>query len=414
MGSRDGGMTKRAVSRAVAFASSGALLLSGCASLPSSGPTARQIVRGAEADRNLMGFRIVDVAPANIAGLGVEPTLPAMATTAAVSTTALAGLARPGRVDVIGPGDVLQISVFEVGASLFSGGGQATLSESGALPQTDTARRGQVTGLSVDEDGAISVPYVGRLQVAGKTTTQVGRMIEAGLAGKSQSPQVIVTLGQTVASTVLVTGQARTPGRYRLTGARETLLDAIADAGGIAGGSSTGGADQPEDIRVRFTRDGRTVEAPLSAIRSRSADDLVLLPRDRIELLRRERSYVVLGAAGRVAQAPFNAVGVSLAEAVARAGGPSDTSADPRAVFVFRYAPAQGGGGPDGTPIIYRLDLTDPASYFLSQRFAMQDKDVVYLANSPSNTTSKLVQIINLLISPIFSVTATALALKNN
>lgn len=403
------GMTKLVAARAVALSCSGALVLSGCASLPSSGPTGNQVVRGARADRNLMGFRIVDIDPANIATLASEQ--PAMATTAAVPATALAGLARQGRVDVIGPGDVLQIAVFEVGASLFSGGGQANLSD-GAVDTS--ARRGQLTGISVDEDGAISVPYVGRLQVAGKTANQVERMIEAGLAGKSQSPQAIVTIGQTVASTVLVTGQARTPGRYKLTGARETVLDVIADAGGIAGGSSTGSADQPEDIHVRFTRDNRTVEVPLSAIRSRSADDLVLLPRDRIELLRRERSYVILGAANRVAQAPFNAVGVSLAEAVARAGGPNDAAADPRAVFVFRYAPAQGGGGPEGAPIIYRLDLMNPAGFFLSQRFAMRDKDVVYVANSASNPTSKLVQIINLLISPIFSVTATALALRRN
>jgi polysaccharide export outer membrane protein len=381
------------------------LALASCAGLPASGPTAKQVVRATQPDLNAMGITLVDVDAATIAPLtqasGVTGT----------ATTPLAGLAAQGRVDVVGPGDVLQIAIFEVGASLFSGaGGLSSLSEVGS--DTVSARRAQVTGVSVDEDGAITMPYVGRLVVAGKTTVQIGRQIEAGLAGKSQSPQVVVTLAQNRASTALVTGRVRTPGRYPLTGARETLLDAIADAGGIVGGGTIGSADLSEDVLVRFSRGDRTVEVPLSDIRSRSADDLVLLPRDRIELVRRERTYTVFGAANRIDQRPFNAPEVSLAEAMARAGGPDDNRADPTAVFVFRYAP---GADPaaGALPVIYRVNLMKPSSYFLAQRFQMRDKDVIYVANAGSNATLKLVTIINQLFSPVTTLLVTTATVDN-
>ena len=390
--------------RAVGLLASTGLALAGCAGLPSSGPTARQIVRETQSDLNAMGMRIVEIDAGTIAPLEAQATAAQAATTPSVPATPLATLARQGRVDVVGPGDVLQVAIFEVGASLFSGAaGGTTLGETNAA-----AGRGQVQGVAVDEDGAITIPYVGRLEVAGRTPTQIGRMIEAGLAGKSQSPQVVVTLAQNRASTVLVTGLARNPGRYQLSGARETILDAIADAGGPAGSAALGNADN-EDILVRFSRDGRTVEVPLSDIRTRSSDDLVLLPRDRIELVRRERTYTVFGAANRIDQRPFNAPIVSLAEAMARAGGPADNLADPTAVFVFRYAPGQ-DASTGAVPVIYRLNMMKPSSYFLAQRFAMRDKDVIYVANAQVNATAKIVQIVNLLFSPITAAATTYIA----
>ncbi|MBU3077155.1 polysaccharide biosynthesis/export family protein [Sphingomonas quercus] len=384
--------------RMVALLTASSLSLAGCASLPSSGPTAKQVVRETQPDINAMGMRIFDVDAGTVAGLEARPVEDPN-----TPLTPLAALARAGRVDVIGPGDTLQVSIFEVGASLFAPGAGLQISESAM--DTAAARRGAVSGMAVDEEGTISVPYVGRLVVAGKTPNEAAAMIEAGLKGKSQSPQVVVSLAQSRASTVLVSGQARNPGRYQLSGARETLLDIVADAGGTTG-ATAGGGDNPEDILVRFTRGTTTVHALLSDIRSHSVDDLVLLPRDRIELIRQERSYTVFGAAGRLDQRPFGAPSVSLAEAIARAGGPADNLADPTAVFLFRYAPGQ---DPKSNPIptIYRLNLMKPSSYFLAQRFAMRDKDVIYVANASANSAAKLVQIINLLFSPVTAAAVT-------
>lgn len=366
-----------------------AFTLTGCASLPSSGPTKNQVITAERKAANDIGFKIVDL---------TSSTIPAVNQPAALDLSALRSLDRSGRVDLVGPGDVLSIVVFEVGTTLFGSGstsiGNADADQAvGGLDPS--AKSKTLPGVIVNEAGLIKLPYVGALMVAGKTTGQIARMIERGLAGKSQMPQVLVELSKNVTNTVLVSGTVTKPGRQPLTLGRERLLDAIAAAGG------TGTQDGPQSTLVRFTRGDKTAEVYLEAIDSGSPADLVLLPGDRIDLLRQPRTYSVFGAVERIQQFPFDSRYVTLSEAIARAGGPSDSRADPTAVFVFRNE-----GGTTLQPVIYRLDLSKPSSFFVSQNFQMRDKDVIYIANARFTQTRKLVEIVNVLFSPILTATA--------
>lgn len=375
-----------------------ALVLGGCASLPSSGPTARQVVRGSAAGENAIGFRIVEV-DANILG---ELTSYDGAVDAA--SPHLSVMAAEGQNDAVGPGDVLQIAIYEVGASLFAG------AKGGDAAGFDPSARGEpFAAITVDRNGTIKLPYIGRLSVAGRTPSEIQEMIEQGLRGKSQTPQAVVSVKDNIANTVYVSGDVTKPGRLELTLGRERLLDAIASAGGPSArvGTTAGTAD---DSIVRFTRGDRTLEERLGNIRTGTADDLLLLAGDRIEIIRRPRSFTVFGATNRVSQVQFETPGLTLAEAVARVGGPNDNQADPTAVFLFRYYPdkqVQGGE----VPVIYRLNLMKPASYFLAQRFPMRDKDVIYIANSAANQPTKFINIINQLFSPF--ITARAITRNN-
>lgn len=374
-----------------------ALLLSvamtaGCATLPSSGPTARQVTRMARDQAGIPDLHIVEIDSAAIAtveraSVAAEPGLAALEST--------------GDVDTVGPGDILQIAVYEVGVSLFGGGAASTATTEGTA--APAARDAGISNVVVDRDGAITLPYVGRLQVAGLAPPAIQTLIERGLRKYSQSPQVIVNVRENVANTVVVMGEVQKPGRLPLTLARPRLLDAIALAGGTA---------QPQSMVVRFTRAGRSAEQPLEAIVAGSRQDLALLPGDRIQLIRAPRTFTVFGATNKVSQIAFESSSVSLAEAIARAGGPSDGSADPSAVFLFRYdaaaAPAATAPAPGerALPTIYRLNMLNPSSYFLAQRFSMRDKDVIYIANAAANQPTKLIQVINLLFSPFFTVRA--------
>jgi polysaccharide biosynthesis/export protein len=367
------------------FSSLAALaLLGGCATLPSSGPTVTEIKRGVK-DQNEMGFKIVEIDGPLVNAIGARDA----AADAAQPT--LSSLAHQGRNDVVGPGDVLTIGIYEVGVSLFGSSGNA----GGVVDPS--ARAETFPEVVVDAQGTIKLPYVGRLVVAGHTTSEIQTMIERGLKGKSQSPQALVMLKSNITSTVYVAGDVHQPGRFNLTLQRERLLDAIALAGGATYSA--------EDTVVRFNRGDHFLEERLGRIRSGAADDLVLLPGDRVELIKRPRSFIALGATQKVSQIEFETGDLSLAEAVARAGGPTDAVADPSAVFLFRYDPAIPGATEN--PIIYRLDMMQPASYFLSQRFAVRDKDVIYIANARANRPAKMVNIINQLFAPF--VTARAL-----
>lgn len=376
----------RVLSRGILLSAS-AGLLAGCATLPSSGPTARQIQKGAARSSGTLQFQIVDLDPAVVDRLQVDET------GRADRLATLGRLARDVRTDTIGPGDVLTIEIYEVGVTLFGGGGM----RAGGEGFDPSARGESFPAIVVDREGTIRLPYIGRLGVAGLTPSEVQRLIEQGLKGKSQSPQALVAIRTNIANTVYVSGDVRRPGRLELTLGRERLLDAVAASGG--------GASTSEDTLVRFTRGNQSVEQRLGFIRSGTPDDLQLIPGDRIELIRRPRTYTVFGATPKASQINFETGEVSLAEALARVGGPNDAQADPAAVFLFRYDGVVDTGR-GGAPKIYRLNMLKPESYFLSQRFAIRDKDVIYIANAAANQPSKLIGVINQLFSPFITARA--------
>ena len=46
-------------------------------------------------------------------------------------------------------------------------------------------------------------------------------------------------------------------------------------------------------------------------------------------------------------------------------------------------------------PIIFRANLTDPASFFGAQYFPMQDKDIIYISNAHAVQLQKFVRVVN-------------------
>lgn len=351
-----------------------ALLLSACNTLPTSGPTEREIMNEAEAAAAI-GYTIVDLDPDIVASLEEPDVTGAIAALTASSPAAAAQIGR------IAPGDSVEITLFEVGASLFGG-------ETLAGGFDPSARSRSLGVFLVQPDGSVAVPFAGRIDVSGLSPVEAAERIERGFAGLSQQPQVQVRFADNRSDTVLFSGAVNQQGRLALSAAPETLTEALALRGGPAG--------PPEQLTLRFRRDGRTAELPLEALMVGGGDDIRLRPGDRIEIVPHQRSILAYGAMNAVREIPFETATVSLAEAIARAGGPSDVRADPSAVFVFRDDPEQ--------PVIYRLNLLRPSGYFLAQRFPMRDKDLIYVANSAANQPSKLIDIINRLFQPLFTI----------
>lgn len=245
----------------------------------------------------------------------------------------------------------------------------------------------------VDDQGYIQFPYVGRMNVAGQTPPAVQTMIRAALRGKSQDPQVVVTIGQSITNSVIVGGEVAKAGRLVLTTNRESLSDAIALSGGYRGDA--------KDLVARVDRQGHLFEYRLSDALSGPGRDMRILPGDRIELVRKPLTFSVMGAAGKVDQIPFSAPALSLAEAVTLAGGANPNLGDAKAIFVFRLVPTVDG---KEEPVLYHVNLMRAGSLFLSQRFAMRDKDILYVGNASANQPSKLIQIVSQLFSPVVAV----------
>jgi polysaccharide export outer membrane protein len=354
--------------------------LTGCAALPSSGPEVSQVMRATEGPAP--AFKVVDI---TAEPLVVAP--PAPADSAAFG--GIAQVARPTVADQVEIGDTLQVTVFEVGPALFDGAanGSSVMTSSTAMG-APSAKAEALPATPVGPDGFITVPYVGRVKAAGSTPAEIAALIEDGLRGKSQSPQVVVSVREDIGNTVVMIGDIKSPGRKLLSYRRESLLDLIAMAGGPTN-------PKPDTI-IRITRDGQSAETRLGDVRSSGPDDIVLQPGDRIELIFQPRTFTAFGATGKVSEISFQSTRLTLAEALARMGGPLDQQADSTGVFIFR-----GRTATDVTPVVYRLSLKDPRGYLAAQAFQVHDKDLIFVANAQSNAWYKFLSIVNTIVTPV-------------
>lgn len=353
-----------------------ALALQGCAGLPSAAPTAHQVVGALKPG----DAEVVTIVPGTASGASaLKGSAPGWAIADSKDSN-----------DWIVAGDRLDIAVYEVGYTLFGAG--AVAGDSGGA---GSGARG-FPPIVVPESGSIDFPYAGRLRVAGLTAEEVGNQLEARLRAKSRYIEVLVTAQPGPGRSAVISGDVARPGRVALSGARERLLDAVALAGGPT--------SRRADTVVRLTRGGQVGELRLDGVMSDSAANVVLVPGDRVELLRDARTLTVLGAAQKVTEIAFDSPELTLSEALARAGGPLDDRADARGVFIFRYELREKAAGPAVQPVIYRLDLIDPASYFAAQRFQMRPRDVMLIANARSNQIGKFIQMVNALAAPAVTV----------
>lgn len=360
-------------------------LLGGCTAFGGSGPSTASIVRAGKHDAT-NAIALVDIDAGAAARFGSVHVRRSFAETL-------------GDVDadptIIGSGDSIDITLWEAPpAVLFgSGAGLAGLatSQSLNLPQ-------QMVG----NDGRVTIPFVGSVPVAGRTTREVERDLVASLKGKANAPQALVRLSQNEARTVTVLGEVAASRRLPLTSRGERLLDAIAAAGG---------SRQPVGkTTIQMTRAATTLSMPLDDVIRDPRQNIRLRPGDVVAVLFQPFSFTALGAGNLSAQVPFEATGMSLAEALGRIGGLRDDRADIKGVFVFRYEDPEVVGSlaegkarrEDGNvATVYRLDLSNPSSLLLSQNFALQDKDVVFVSSAPGADFQKFLGIVS---SATFSV----------
>ena len=351
------------------------LMVSSCAALPRSSPTVGEVL----ASDAVADIRVIDIAPDTPSALSAaNMDLP--------EWTIADGPERPTGLQ---PGDILHITVFEVGYALFSNGAGAS-----EPPIAAGGSGHDFPPLRVPDDGSISLPFGGELDVAGKSGAEVARMYEARLAGKSQDAQVLVSVEAGPRRSVVVSGDVKEPGRVKLTEANERLLDVIALA--------RGPSERPADTLVKLTRDGRSSMARLQEITSSSRANVRLTPGDMVELQRDIRSVTVLGAAKSVSEIAFDDAELTLSEALARSGGPSSERADPTGVFIFRQAASAEDGS--AVPVIYRLNLLQPASYFAAQNFQMRQNDIMLVADARSNRLETFLGMVNSLAGPALTV----------
>jgi polysaccharide biosynthesis/export protein len=252
--------------------------------------------------------------------------------------------------------------------------------------------------------GTISVPFAGEIKVVGKSAREVERSIVSQLRSKAVDPQALVTVVRSADNSVTVGGDAVTGGQVQLGPNNERILEAIAVTGGIR-------APAHETV-ISLTRGSRIITVPYLTLASNPAENIRLSPRDVLMLYARKRTYTAFGATGHSAEVPFEAPTLTLAQAMARVGGLNDDRADASGVYIYRtetaeftsvLMPDKPASGQSRVPVIYRVDLLDPAGLFLAQNFLMREGDILYVSNSSGAELMKFLRIVGSVVSPAVS-----------
>ncbi len=376
------------------------ILLSACSSLPTSGPSYSKVT---EVNENQ---QLPDVNLVELNNQIVQTLYRAQESQLFSGFDGLQG--RGGYAGTANVGDMLEISIWEAPPAVLFGG---TLSTEGQ----GSGHLTQLPPQMVSNNGTVSVPFIGNISVAGKTPESIQAQIVASLARKANQPQALVRIVNNNSSDVTVIRQGNTI-RMPLTSGGERVLDAVSAVGGSQ-------ADI-QDVTIQLTRGHQVKTLAFETLIADPTQNITLRSGDVVSLLTTPYSFTGLGAVGTNQQVKFSTRGITLAEAIGKMGGLIDDRSDPRGVFVFRHIPfgqldleqqqiweAKGYGVGIDVPTVYRIDLLDPKSMFLLQRFPMQDKDIVYVSNAPLAEFQKFLRMIFSLTSPVTSTISNVKAL---
>lgn len=341
----------------------------GCGTVPGSGPW----MNGAQStSTEALPFDVIDLTPATV-GIVSQPIV------LDVPSSSAASVGAGGRV-AVAPGDVLHVRIFE--------------QYSGNIFGTMTSPGSDLPPQRVTDDGTIEVPYVGVVPVAGLNLSQIEDRIISQLGTKAQNPQVIVELVTDRSSTVVVSGDVKNPGRVSLLDGVRTVVDAInsrgglANPGGTANGTVSSGNATANQMEVVLRRRGQVVlQAQYSELLA--GRDIPLEKGDEIVARPNSRVFTVLGAVMRSGNVEMLKPNLTLLEALGTVGGLQDQQANKTGVYLFRVGDLE--QNPPRKARVFRLDLNQPVSIFVAQRFYVQARDVVYVSNAPLYEYNKIV-----------------------
>ncbi|KFI27074.1 polysaccharide export protein Wza [Haematobacter missouriensis] len=267
---------------------------------------------------------------------------------------------------LVGPGDILDIIVFDHPELTLPAGPQRAAKDS---------------GFRVQADGSFFYPFIGQVRAEGRPLEQIREEVTRRLAEYVPEPQLEVRVAAFNSQSVVVSGEVKMPQRLEMTTSPRTLLEAISEAGGFT--------EDADMRRVRVQRGNQfydvDVEGYLSA--GMTANNPMLRSGDVVSVLRkRAQEAYLMGEISEAGPVDLSLDTVSLTQALALQKGVRSTRSDARGVFVFRNV--------RGRMTVFQLETSSPTGLLLGTRFVLEPGDVVYVTRNPlqrwNDTISKL------------------------
>ncbi|ABE59064.1 polysaccharide export protein [Chromohalobacter israelensis] len=283
---------------------------------------------------------------------------------------------------MIGRGDVLAVVVYDHPELTIPAGSERSAEESGNV---------------VHSDGTIFYPYIGTVDVAGRTVRDVRSEIQRRLEGYIAQPQVDVKVAAFNAQKAYVTGQVERAGAQPITNIPLTVLDALSNVGGL-----TQGGDWHD---VVLTRDGQEIHLSVydMLVNGNLEQNLLLQDGDvlHVPVVGNQQVYV-MGEVNTPTAVPMPNERLSLTNALAQAGGINENSADASGIFVIRR---NHDVESDTFATVYQLNAKNAISFVLGSEFILQPTDVVYVTAAPIARWNRVISQILPSVTAIYQLT---------
>ncbi|QBF34192.1 polysaccharide biosynthesis/export family protein [Thalassococcus sp. S3] len=257
-----------------------------------------------------------------------------------------------------------------------------------------------LNGVRVSPNGTVFVPYLGNVNVSGRTPESARESIQRDLEVIVPSAQVQLSLVAGRSNSVDLVGGVNQPGEYPMPDRNYTVLALLAAGGGV---SPT--MDNPQ---IRLIRGAQIYGTSVDRLYENPSFDTRLVGGDQIIVEEDERYFLSLGATGQEALHPFTKDRISAMDAVSIVGGVEDVRGNPKGVLVLREYPATsvspGVRGPRETRVVFTIDLTTADGLFSARKFEINSKDLVFVSESPVSN----VRTVFGLIGSVFGLVTTA------
>lgn len=344
------------------------MALVGC-NMPRGAGQTREILRGAESAE--ADFAVFHLDRETVARAGTWPEIGSE-----VATQGWLPRRRGPVTNVIGPGDELTLTIWEAeDVALLSSPGQ----KHSALPPVVVAA-----------DGSVFLPYAEKVHVAGMAPEEARAAIQARLGAIMPSAQVLLSYTPGRRSTVDLVSGVRQPGTFPLPDRDFTVLGLIAMGGGIP--------DTLANPSVRLIRGGRLYGIAAERLFRDPALDTTLRGGDKVYVEADDRYFLALGSSAKQAQIPFTQERITALEALSMTAGLTRSSADAKGVLILRDYPARAvrddGSGPPKERVVFVIDLTSADGLFSAGKFAIQNRDVLVVAESPLTSATTILGLI--------------------
>ncbi|EGW20384.1 polysaccharide export protein [Methylobacter tundripaludum SV96] len=285
----------------------------------------------------------------------------------------------------IGPHDRLQITVWEH-PELNDPGGEKIDPE--------------LAGKMVQDDGMLYYPYVGNVQVKGKTANEVRELLSQGLSKYFKKVKLDVRVLSFQSHRAAVVGQVKTPGIQAMTETPLTITEAISRAGGVT--------EDADMSNVTLARDGKLYKIDVLRLYEKGGAEQNLLLKDGDVLNvsdRKDNEVFVMGEVGKQQALQINKGKLTLAQALAKAYGVDFNTSRSEEIYVIRTGELKTG---ELKPEIFQLNAKSPDALILADQFHLQAHDTVFVSTAGVTQWSRVLnQILPSSFTSVMSKAAT-------